>query len=92
MGQSELGYLNRQRGERLFETAACCESDGILARQRGESSVDNPFLPRDGIRTTPEDEASWFRRCDAWWRGWDREDLRRSRTRESISVAELNLS
>jgi hypothetical protein len=93
MGQSEVGYLNQKRREQFFETAASCEMEGVVARQRGRSSTDNPFLVGDGSpRTTNEDEVNWFRKCDAWWRGWDREDLRRSRAPASISIDGLQFS
>jgi hypothetical protein len=93
MGQSEAGYLNQKRREQLFETAATCEMEGVLARQHGRTSADNPFLRADGAtRTTPEAEIDWFRKCDAWWRGWDREDLRRSRAPASMSIDGLRFS
>lgn len=54
------------------------EREGQEARTRGVVSGMNPHLAvgrSDGA--DPAAQQARFRKCNAWWRGWDREDARR---------------
>ena len=68
-----------EKGLERRRTCAC-EEEGELARRRGVSSADNPYLHAEPQRSGDQDsQFRWFRRCDSWWRGWDRESARLAR-------------
>ena len=82
MAQSEEGYLRAQLELSSVEVARIM---GMLARQAGASAAQNPFLdPASLPCRTGVGEQARFRRCDAWRRGWDAEDLRARNDRTSL--------
>jgi hypothetical protein len=64
--------------------AASASAEGTACRAWGKTSVLNPYLRREALpANTGQDQATWFRNCDAWWRGWDAEDERLALAREA---------
>jgi len=62
----------------LWQQAAVASSRGACSRSCGETSARNPYLdPLWLPAITGQSFDRWFNNCDAWWRGWDREDARR---------------
>jgi hypothetical protein len=60
-----------------WQQAAVASAQGSNCRACGETSVRNPYLqPGEMPASTGQDQSTWFRNCDAWWRGWDEQDAR----------------
>lgn len=52
--------------------------EGAAARAMGIPSSLNPYLHSDPqAAATSAQQAIRLTQCDAWWRGWDQEDVRR---------------
>jgi hypothetical protein len=68
-----------------WQQAALASSRGACARSCGETSARNPYLDSDSLpAATGQSPSTWFRNCDAWWKGWDGED---ARCRQSAELA-----
>jgi hypothetical protein len=71
-----------------WQQAAVASTQGVSCRACGETSAANPYLRPDAMPAiTGQDQATWFRNCDAWWRGWDGEDARLAGVLHAVSAA-----
>jgi hypothetical protein len=60
-----------------WQQAVIASSRGACSRSCGETSSKNPYLdPLWLPAITGQAFSIWFSNCDAWWRGWDQEDVR----------------
>lgn len=56
-----------------------CHLEGRRGRAIGIACAENLYLRPEALpAATGEGQSAWFRKCDAWWRGWDGEDKARA--------------
>ena len=71
-----------------WQQVVIAASRGACSRSCGETSAKNPYLdPLWLPAITGQAFSIWFNNCDAWWRGWDREDARCREAAACSSVA-----